>query len=151
MTPSRASKQEVARRVETVLKWRLDGLQLSDLIDQAEPPWNVSERQLARYIKAADESIARRRDKRRARIVALHMARREAWYAKCVNTSDFGTAARILADLAKLQDLYADGREVRDLLRLVADSNAKIKELEDRLNASVVRDQGPSATTSPPA
>ena len=120
----RADKAEVARRVEAVLRVRLDGAQLHDLpawgADQT-PPVNVSERQWARYLEQADELIRKRTERRRGRLLGLHVARREALYARAVNAADYSTALRVLADLAHLQRLYLDAAALRDVARRLAE------------------------------
>lgn len=56
----KASRTEVAARVDEVLRIRLDSAQFHDVVEYAkEKGWNVSLRQLARYIRKADELLVR--------------------------------------------------------------------------------------------
>jgi hypothetical protein len=122
----KASRPELADRVAEVLRIRLDGAAFHDLIDYAhEKGWNVSERQLWRYVHKADELFAERRERSRRRLVALHQARREALYARAVNAADYRTALAILADLARLQKLYFDPADLREVER-------RVREIEKR-------------------
>jgi hypothetical protein len=103
----KATALEVSARIDEVLRIRLDGAQYHDLVQYAaEKEWNLKERQLRNYLRRADELILSRRDKRRKRIVALHMARRESLYGRSVNAADYRTALAVLSDMAKLQGLY---------------------------------------------
>lgn len=119
----RADAAEFARRVEAVLRIRLDGAQLHDLVAFAAsqlPPWAVSERQLARYLEAADDLLFQRMERKRRRLIGLHMARRESLYARAVNSADYGTALRVLADMANLRGLYPAAKQKHEHTGAVA-------------------------------
>ncbi|MDB5312179.1 MAG: hypothetical protein JWO38_6381 [Gemmataceae bacterium] len=121
---------EIARRVEEVLRIRLDGAQYHDVMQYAtEKGWDLKERQVREYIRRADELLVERQEKKRRRTVALHLARREALYARTVNSADYRTALAVLADLAKLQGLYPK-EDVKELLKLAAAYEARIRTLE---------------------
>ena len=118
---AKSSVAEVALRVEEVLRIRLDGAQYHDVVQYAaEKGWGLKERQVATYIRRADDLLVERQDKSRKRAIARHLARREALFARCVNAADYRTALAVLTDLAKLQGLYPDSRELKELLRLAA-------------------------------
>lgn len=106
---SRVDRAEYLRRIDAVLRIRLDGAQFHDVLQFAsEKGWNLSERQLRNYMQAADNQLAQDQQTGRRRIIALHMGRREALYARAVNTGDYRTALAVLGDLAKLQGLYGE-------------------------------------------
>src|SRR5690242_11710179 len=129
---SKASGPKVAARVAEMLRIRLDGAAFHDCVAFAkEQGWGVSERQVGRYIAAADEQLAARQDKKRRRVIGLHLARRESLFARAVNGGDYRTALAILTDVAKLQGLYATDREMRELARLAVDQGRRISELEE--------------------
>ena len=131
---SKASRAEVAERVAEVLRIRLDGAAFHDVVAYAkEKGWNVSERQCGRYLAQADDLLVDRRDKSRKRTIALHIARRESLYARAVNAADYRTALAVLDSTAKMQNLFASERELKDL-------NAALKEK--------VREQGNRTTMS---
>ncbi len=135
----------VAIRVEEILRIRLDGAQLHDVVEYAaEKGWGLKERQIRNYIRRADELLVERQDKSRKQVVARHLAQRQALYARAVNAADYRTALAILSDEAKMRGLYPE-KEVRELVKLAAAQGARIEELERRL-----RDAHP-AGTSPPA
>lgn len=132
----KATPAEVAERVAEILRIRLDGAAFHDCVEFArEKSWSVSERQVGRYIEKADRALAKHQERRRSRIIAVHMARAEKLYARCVNAADLSTAARVLQDLGKLNDLYATSGDVRELTKLIATQSETIRGLEGRLNA----------------
>jgi hypothetical protein len=137
---------EVARRVEEVLRIRLDGAQFHDVVQYAaEKGWGVEERQIRTYIARADDLLVERLEKKRRRVVARHLAQWEALYARAVNAADYRTALAVLTDAAKLQGLYASDRELRELARLAAEQGERIRDLEGRLDAAQ-RTPGAAAT-----
>ena len=114
----------------------MDGAAFHDCVTfAAEKGWGVSERQVGRYIAAADELLAERQDRRRRRVVGLHLARREALYACAVNAADYRTALAILSDLARLRGLYASDKDLKELARLATRQAQRVRELEGKLDA----------------
>lgn len=125
---------EVARRVGEVLRIRLGGAQFHDVVHYAsENGWGVTDRQVRTYVRRADDLLVERQDRGRRRVVARHLAQRQALYARAVNAADYRTALAILADEAKLRGLYASDKELRDLVRLAAEQGRRIAELEGRV------------------
>jgi hypothetical protein len=130
----KAEAAEVARRVEDVLRIRLDGAQYHDVLQySAENGWGLKERQIREYIARADDLLVERLEKKRKRLIARRLSMREALFARAVNAADYRTALAILSDMDKLQGHYVSDREVRELLRLAAVQEERIRELEDRL------------------
>ncbi|MBX9622700.1 MAG: hypothetical protein K2X82_02695 [Gemmataceae bacterium] len=131
----KASKAEVAARVDAVLRIRLDGAQFHDIVQYAAAHgWGVEERQLWNYVRKAGELLVERGERSRRRAVALHLARRDALYARAVEAADYRTALAVLADAAKLQGLYVSDRELKEVARLAAAQAARVRELEARLD-----------------
>lgn len=124
-----ASKAEVAERVAEILSIRLDGAEFHDIEAFAkEKRWDVSPRQLWRYIAAADDLLVERQVKKRNRLIARHVSQRQALYARALNASDHRTALAVLADLARMQGLYPD-KDWKELARQMAEQNEQIKKL----------------------
>jgi hypothetical protein len=141
----KSDNAEVLKRVEEVLRIRLDGAQFHDIREYAvEKQWNVSDTQLRRYIQRADELLVQRQDKSRKQVIARHLSQRQALFARALKAGDYRTALAILADEAKLRGLYPE-KEIKELVRLAAAQGLRIEELERRL-----RDAHTHATTSPP-
>jgi hypothetical protein len=149
----RSSAAEVALRVEEVLRIRLDGAQFHDVVHFAsEKGWGVSDRQVATYIRRADDLLVERQDRSRARTIARRVAQREALFARCINAADYRTALAILTDLDKLRGLYPE-KELKELVRLAAAQAGRLRELEARLDHAARQAPGdppsPAATTGP--
>lgn len=150
--PSKASRPEVAERIAEVLRIRLDSAQFHDVCEYAkEKGWDVSERQIGRYIAAADELIAKRMETRRKRLISRHIAMRESLAARAINAADLRTALATMDSTAKLQGLFSDAKDVKELLKIIANQDARLKDLEGRLHASAGPSTPPAPPTSPPA
>jgi hypothetical protein len=129
----KSDKAEIAKRVEEVLRIRLDGAQFHDIVQfAAEKGWGVNERQLRNYIARADALLVERQDKSRKKVVARHLAQRTALYARALNAADYRTALAILDSDAKLRGLYPE-KDIRELVKLAAAQGQRIEELERRL------------------
>src|SRR5262245_13651473 len=103
--PNKATRAEIAARVEAVLKIRILGGDFEDLRqyasgDESEvrAPWDVSERQLWRYIAASDELLEQRAEGDRKRLVRRHLAQRRAIYARAMEAGDWRAALAVLRD-----------------------------------------------------
>lgn len=130
MARKKAPEPDPARLAE-VLRIRLDGAQLHDVIDYAaEKAWGLTEAEVRALIRRADDTLVARRETSKKRIRARHVAQREALYARALNGGDVRTALAVLADLAKLQGLTDEARQRRDLLNLARAQDARIAELE---------------------
>ena len=91
----------------------------------AEQKWNVSERNVYRYISAADKLNAKSVEKNRGKLLAFHHAARRALYARAMAVSDYGTASRVLKDEAELFGLYPPKQaEVNNRHEITDDQNA---------------------------
>ena len=142
---AKADNTTVLQRVEEVLRIRLDGAQFHDIREYAvEKAWGVSDTQLRRYIQKADELLVERQDRSRKKVVARHLAQRQALYARAVNGADYRTALAVLSDEARLRGLYPE-REVRELVKLAAAQGTRIAELERRLHDAHAPGDGPPA------
>lgn len=103
----KSTQAEVARRVDELLVIILDGAQHHDIVQFAAlKGWGVNERQLFVYARRALDLLAERQKCGRKRLLARHVAQRQALYARAVNAADYATALRILADEARLRGLY---------------------------------------------
>jgi uncharacterized Zn finger protein len=103
----RATKAEVAARVEEVLHARLNGAEFHDLQALAvEKEWQVSDSQLWRYVQAADQRIEKTFEPDRQKIFRRHVLQRRALYARALQDGDYRTALAVLRDEAELHGLY---------------------------------------------
>jgi hypothetical protein len=114
--PGKATKVEIAQRVEAIFELRLGGAGFADIRQYASAPtdregkklepWDVSDRQLWRYIAAADKLCKERCDARAPHLLARHLLRRERLYAHALEVGDFKTALAVLKDEAALEGHY---------------------------------------------
>jgi hypothetical protein len=103
----KCTEATIAKRVEEIVDLRLLGATAANIRQYAlEQKWNVSERNVYRYLADADKLIAKSNDKSRAKLLAWHQAARRALYARCMAVSDYGTAHRVMKDEAELLNLY---------------------------------------------
>lgn len=104
----RTSRAEVAQRVAAVLKLRLAGAQLWDLRSASQKSgWGVSDRQIYRYIEAADRLIEESTEHDRDKLLRHHLAVRRNLFARAINDGAIGTALAIARDECELLGLYA--------------------------------------------
>ena len=144
--PVKADRATVLKRIEEVLRIRLDGAQYHDILQYAaENNWDLKERQLREYIARADKLLVERQDKSRKKVVARHLAQRQALYARAVNAADYRTALAILDSDAKLRGLYPE-KDIKELVKLAAAQGTRIEDLERKL-----RDAHTLAETPPTA
>lgn len=128
----KADNTTITQRIEEVLRIRLDGAQFHDIVQYgSEKGWNVSERQIRKYIARADELLVERLDKKRKPVIARHVAQRQALYARAVNAADLRTALAILDSECKLRGLFPE-TGVKELLKLLAAQGEQIKKLEGK-------------------
>lgn len=147
----RATNTEVNQRVEEVLRLRLKFAQFHDVVQWAsDHNWGVTERQLWNYIRKADELIAERSERSRRRLLARHIAQREALAARELDSAkpNLRTVLAIADSKAQLEGLLIDGKELKALAKIAADQAAEIEKLKkERANAAGVHP--PSSAPEP--
>ena len=141
-------RRGAARRVDEILRIRIDGAQFHDVVQYAaEKGWGLKDRQIREYMRRADALLVERRDRNRGQIIARRLAQREALYARAVNAADLRTALAVLDSADKLQGLFAQDKEVRELVKTVLEQDKRIRELEGETGDS----RTATASTPPPA
>lgn len=106
-------------RVLFVLKMRLSGAEWYDIIavvnkdggaDFPDGPgakaWHIKERQVFKYIAAAEDLLLRHTYKDREKLIARHIAQRRAVFNNAAEAGDMRTALAVLDSEAKLLGLY---------------------------------------------
>lgn len=120
----KATKAVIARRVEEVLRIRLDGAEIWDLCEyvrekeqEAGSAWElkdgakpISNSQLWRYVARADKLLAVSCRTSRKKLLRRHLAQRRNLFAKAVLAGDYRTALAVARDEAELQGLYPPRR-----------------------------------------
>jgi hypothetical protein len=122
----KAKTPKIRARVEDVLRVRLDGAELWDVRQYVaekqqagEEPWALrdgenplSDRQLYRYLAAADALVAESCRTSRQKLLRNHLAQRRKLFARAVAAGDVKAALAVLQDIAKLQGLYPSEDDV---------------------------------------
>jgi hypothetical protein len=104
---AKSTRTTITRRVQEVSKLLLAGAEFADIRQFAsDRGWNVSERQVRRYVDIAHERFeaATRRDRRQ--LLGRHLLQRRVLYARCIKAGDNRTALNVLRDEACLQGVY---------------------------------------------
>lgn len=141
MKSPKSTKVVIRQRVEELLSLRLLGAEFPDLRKHADTAgWQISNRQLWRYIGQGDKYLAESLEKDREKLVNRHLAQRRALYARAMSVSDYGTALRILQDEAELLQLYPAKRA-----EIIGDGSRQaliVQIVETAPNAQAVIDAG---------
>ncbi len=146
----KASKATVLLRLLEIVRIRLDGAKLWDVCEYVREeegkdgsPWKradgdkpLSDSQIARYVKRADDTIAESTRERRRQSLVKNLARRDHMYARAMNAGDVRTALAVADSEAKLRGLFdvpacpAKVEPIKtpeDALRLIASTLADLR------------------------
>lgn len=115
-----ATKDELAERVEIVLRMLLRGYRSPKIVQTVSKQWNVSGRQAYAYIRKAREELEKSRAARMPYIIAEHLEVRRDLRREAYERSDFDLALRSIQDEAKLLGLYPHKEAVTDLDQAIA-------------------------------
>ncbi len=161
----KATGEQKRRRVEEVLRIRLDGAEIWDVREYVREkeqekgsPWEsppdgkpLSDSQLWRYMAAADKLIAESCRASRKKLIRRHLAQRRNLFAKAVSAGDYRTALAVAKDEAELQGLYPSGKlqltgkDGKDLIpapaRVLTDE--QFRQLSDEEQSRYLRKQLP--------
>lgn len=103
----KSSKAETDQRVQEVLKLTLAGAEFPEIQQFArQQGWDVSERQLRRYIECAYRDVAQLSERDTDQIKGRQLMQRRVLFARAMKLGDIRTALSILQDEAKLLGLY---------------------------------------------
>lgn len=160
----RSSQEQIRKRIEELIRVRLDGLQSFDLrpyvadqqtvegspwkLEEGQKPW--SERQLRRYLSKADEAIADSCRTSRKRLMQRHLGIRRNLLAKAINQGDLRTALACAADEARLVRLYdpVSKPNATDPPSAIADLVKQLAERMQSINASTLPDSEKAKLTA---
>lgn len=116
----RANAILTQRRVSELVRWRLDGAERWDVLEnvrarekKGEAPWEVpadanplSEGTIWSLLTKADREIHDSHSRNRKQLFRRHLAQRRSLYAKAVLAGDLRTALACVKDEAELLNLY---------------------------------------------
>ncbi len=145
---AKSDKATTSRRVQDVLRVMLAGGEFNEIRQFAsDQGWQVSERQLRRYIETANTQLAEAAQRDRGQLLGRHLMQRRALYARCLKANDLRTALQVLRDEAELFGLYPPTK----IAATTPDGQAL--SMEDRqlhINAILVQRFGPEASLPAP-
>ena len=105
---AKSNKATVIRRVQEVLRLTLAGAEFPEIQQYASGQgWNLSERQLRRYLELAYQDLGETAQRDRQQLIGRHLMQRRALYARALKANDIRTALQVLRDEAALLGLYA--------------------------------------------
>ncbi len=112
--PKRCSAEELKVRVEEVLQLLLAGAGPWDVEQYAkQKQWEVTEKTLRRYRRAAEKALKPSIEKRRDKLLTLHLAKLRDLYAKALNNGDVRTALLVLKSEQELMGLCKHDKKER--------------------------------------
>jgi hypothetical protein len=98
----RATKAEHEQRIEQVCRLLIQAAQRRDVITWATPRWGVGERQLDKYIAAAQERIAQSLPGDRTYEIALSLRRHTFVYGQAMKDGKLTVAEKALEGIDRL-------------------------------------------------
>ena len=105
---AKAEKTTVEKRVQDVARLICVGADFPDIQRFAEAHhWNLSERQIRRYIKEANKQFSKLTEQDRSQLLGRHLAQRKSIYAQAMKSGDHRTALQAAKDEATLQGFYS--------------------------------------------
>jgi hypothetical protein len=105
---AKSTKPEVMARVAALIPLRLAGVPFHEMCRYAsENQWQVSTRQVQRYLRRADAMLASHLEKDGKRVLERHLVLRDHLYGKAMAVGDLRTALAALKDAAALRGVYA--------------------------------------------
>lgn len=118
---AKSDKATVKQRVHEVSALLLAGAETPD-IRQHAAKWDVSPRQLYRYIEVAYKRFAKTLDRDFRQLFGRHVAQRRMLLARCLRIQDYKTALAVLNSEVELLRTYSD----RELLKRVETLEARL-------------------------
>jgi hypothetical protein len=104
---AKSDKATILRRIDDVTRLVLAGAEFADIRQYAsDQVWQVSQRQIRRYLEAAYKRLAQTTKRDRKQLLGRHLMQRRALYARSLKGNDVRTALQVLRDEAALQGLY---------------------------------------------
>lgn len=106
MMKKKSNKAEIEERILYVLNLLLEGKKTKDICRIATGKWNISRRQVERYITSSYKLLHKEFENILKNDLVYHMALRMHLYSISYEKGNYRTCLEIMKDLAKLQGLY---------------------------------------------
>lgn len=148
--PQKADKALTQKRIDDILRIRLDGAQFWDVREfvrekEKEPGSNwfiedgvrpLSEGTIRNYQTKADTLMMKAHERKRGKLFRRHLAQRRHLYAKAATTGDVRTALACLQDEAKLIGLYPAEKTTNDVSGVIQITTIEAVPPDDHIAAA---------------
>ena len=104
----KSTKAETLKRVRAIYELLMSDTPRVDIIRLGTDKWEVSERQIEKYITSANEAISVEAKRLQANSFEQHLSKRASLRHKALKDGDKRLAFEILRDEAKLLGLYPE-------------------------------------------
>ena len=101
-----ANKEISRQRVNEISECLLDGWSSYAIVQKYSPEWNITRRQIQKYIRRAYEMHQEIYDKELKNNLNWHFIARRKLYERAIKEKNYSEARNVLRDLAELQGLY---------------------------------------------
>jgi DNA-binding CsgD family transcriptional regulator len=106
MMKKKSNKAEIAERKLYVLNLLLEGKSTKEICRITSEKWQISRRQIERYISSSYTNLLKQFDKKGEVILEYNIALRMNLYNKSYDEGKYRTCLTILKDIAKIEGLY---------------------------------------------
>lgn len=103
---TRTNKLEMKKRLLYVSELLLEGKSTKEICRITSEKWQISKRQIERYISSSYINWQKEFEKRREAILEYNIALRMNLYNKSYDEGKYRTCLAILKDMAKIEGLY---------------------------------------------
>ncbi|MEX2172208.1 MAG: hypothetical protein WD851_23005, partial [Pirellulales bacterium] len=104
---AKSDRATIQKRLQEVLRILIAGGEFEDIRNYAsERGWNLSQRQLRRYVERVYEQLATVTERNQKQLLGRHLMQRRALFARAMKVGDLRTSLQILRDEAQLEGLY---------------------------------------------
>jgi len=107
-----SNKLEIEDRILEVSRMLLSGLFPREICLYVSQKWDISDRQIKRYIRRCYTLWHQDFQKKRKAGLDYHLAKREVLYDKNFKRGDYNACLEIAKDEARLEGLYVERKEV---------------------------------------
>jgi hypothetical protein len=121
----------VSLRLNQVEEWLSDGLSTWEIVQNGSQKWNISRRQIGKYIAKAKEQWKEIREKESKHFLEEAEAIRKRLYRRCLAVKDHRTALATRDSLDKIRGILRE-REIPFMLNL--DANKLPSKTKERLD-----------------
>lgn len=106
--PAKANNIEAAIRLAEVKRLLLQCKETAEIVQYGSNKWDISTRQMYKYIAKASKDIRKELGRREAISLTWHIKARRSLIDRAMETNEQRVALAAMQDIAKLQGLYIE-------------------------------------------